>query len=82
MLEGKSGERGEEDGKWWWFNDEKVGEVEGERVGGLAGGGEFFSVFSFFSFLFFSSLPFLFFLFLGERRWREGLELMTDGPLG
>ena len=82
VLEGKSGERGEEDGKWWWFNDEKVGEVEGERVGGLAGGGEFFSVFSFFSFLFFSSLPFLFFLFLGERRWREGLELMTDGLLG
>ncbi|KAK5132224.1 hypothetical protein LTR08_009284 [Meristemomyces frigidus] len=31
---------GVEDGKWWWFNDEKVVEVEGERIEGLAGGGE------------------------------------------
>jgi len=29
-----------EDGKWWWFNDEKVQEVESEKVETLAGGGE------------------------------------------
>ncbi|EMC94404.1 hypothetical protein BAUCODRAFT_35625 [Baudoinia panamericana UAMH 10762] len=29
-----------EDGKWWWFNDEKVSEVEGEKIETLAGGGE------------------------------------------
>ncbi|KAL4898816.1 hypothetical protein BDV59DRAFT_10529 [Aspergillus ambiguus] len=31
---------GEEDGKWWWFNDEKVTEVEAEKIETLAGGGE------------------------------------------
>ena len=33
------GKRGEEDGKWWWFNDEKVSEVEGDRIDLLSGGG-------------------------------------------
>ncbi|EAW08867.1 ubiquitin-specific protease UBP6 [Aspergillus clavatus NRRL 1] len=32
--------KGEDDGKWWWFNDEKVTEVEGEKIETLAGGGE------------------------------------------
>ncbi|KAK5709860.1 deubiquitinating enzyme [Elasticomyces elasticus] len=31
---------GVEDGKWWWFNDEKVQEVEAEKIETLAGGGE------------------------------------------
>ena len=30
----------EEDGKWWWFNDDKVQEVEAEKIETLAGGGE------------------------------------------
>ncbi|KAE8150016.1 hypothetical protein BDV25DRAFT_155163 [Aspergillus avenaceus] len=30
----------EEDGKWWWFNDEKVSEVEAEKIETLSGGGE------------------------------------------
>ncbi|KAF7587477.1 deubiquitinating enzyme [Aspergillus hancockii] len=30
----------EEDGKWWWFNDEKVTEVEAEKIETLSGGGE------------------------------------------
>ena len=29
-----------EDGKWWWFNDDKVSEVEKEKIETLAGGGE------------------------------------------
>lgn len=43
----KSGEKGadgkvkEEDGKWWWFNDDKVSEVEAEKIESLVGGGEF-----------------------------------------
>lgn len=32
----------EEDGKWWWFNDEKVSEVELDRIETLSGGGEIF----------------------------------------
>ncbi|QDS70385.1 hypothetical protein FKW77_009222 [Venturia effusa] len=28
----------EEDGKWWWFNDEKVSEVELDRIETLSGG--------------------------------------------
>jgi ubiquitin carboxyl-terminal hydrolase 14 len=36
----KTGEKGEEDGKWWWFNDEKVSEVTGDKIETLAGGGE------------------------------------------
>jgi ubiquitin carboxyl-terminal hydrolase 14 len=35
-----TGKRGEEDGKWWWFNDEKVSEVDAERIQTLSGGGE------------------------------------------
>lgn len=35
-----TGKRGEEDGKWWWFNDDKVSEVEGDRIETLSGGGE------------------------------------------
>jgi ubiquitin carboxyl-terminal hydrolase 14 len=29
-----------EDGKWWWFNDDKVAEVESEKIETLSGGGE------------------------------------------
>jgi ubiquitin carboxyl-terminal hydrolase 14 len=29
-----------EDGKWWWFNDDKVQETESEKIETLAGGGE------------------------------------------
>lgn len=36
----KTGKRGEEDGRWWWFNDEKVSEVDAEKIETLAGGGE------------------------------------------
>ncbi|KAF1989140.1 ubiquitin carboxyl-terminal hydrolase 14 [Aulographum hederae CBS 113979] len=31
---------GEEDGKWWWFNDDKVSEVESDRIDTLSGGGK------------------------------------------
>ena len=37
---GENGKRKAEDGKWWWFNDDKVSEVEAEKIEGLAGGGE------------------------------------------
>lgn len=36
----KTGKKGEEDGNWWWFNDDKVSEVPGDKIGTLAGGGE------------------------------------------
>ncbi|KAI9809102.1 MAG: hypothetical protein M1825_002391 [Sarcosagium campestre] len=36
----KTGKTGEEDGKWWWFNDEKVSEVDADKIDALAGGGE------------------------------------------
>ncbi|KAI9887455.1 MAG: deubiquitinating enzyme [Watsoniomyces obsoletus] len=36
--DGKDG--GEADGKWWWFNDDKVSEVDAEKIEGLSGGGE------------------------------------------
>ncbi|POS86272.1 hypothetical protein EPUL_005246, partial [Erysiphe pulchra] len=39
-LDPKTGQCGAEDGKWWWFNDEKVSEVEAEKIKTLAGGGE------------------------------------------
>jgi ubiquitin carboxyl-terminal hydrolase 14 len=29
-----------EDGKWWWFNDDKVSEYEGDRIDTLSGGGK------------------------------------------
>jgi ubiquitin carboxyl-terminal hydrolase 14 len=35
-----TGKAGEEDGKWWWFNDDKVTEFEADRIETLAGGGE------------------------------------------
>jgi ubiquitin carboxyl-terminal hydrolase 14 len=35
-----TGKRKEEDGKWWWFNDDKVSEVDAERIQTLSGGGE------------------------------------------
>ena len=34
------GKRIEEDGKWWWFNDDKVSEVDYDRIESLSGGGE------------------------------------------
>lgn len=36
----KTGKKGEEDGNWWWFNDDKVSEVTLDKVEALAGGGE------------------------------------------
>jgi ubiquitin carboxyl-terminal hydrolase 14 len=35
-----TGKVGEEDGKWWWFNDDKVTEVTADKIDALAGGGE------------------------------------------
>ena len=34
-----TGKQKEEDGKWWWFNDDKVSEVDAERIETLSGGG-------------------------------------------
>ncbi|TQS32648.1 hypothetical protein Golomagni_07034, partial [Golovinomyces magnicellulatus] len=42
-VDPKTGKRGEEDGKWWWFNDEKVTEVTSDKIDALAGGGEYHS---------------------------------------
>ena len=39
------GKRGEEDGKWWWFNDDKVSEVESDKIDALSGGGKSWSKF-------------------------------------
>ncbi|KAI9904382.1 hypothetical protein N3K66_000911 [Trichothecium roseum] len=39
-VDPKTGKKGEEDGKWWWFNDEKVTEVTSDKIETLAGGGE------------------------------------------
>lgn len=39
-LDPKTGIRGEEDGKWWWFNDDRVSEVDVEKIPTLSGGGE------------------------------------------
>lgn len=39
-IDPKTGKKGEEDGKWWWFNDDKVSEVPAEKIDTLAGGGE------------------------------------------
>lgn len=36
----QTGKLGEEDGNWWWFNDDKVSEVPGDKIETLAGGGE------------------------------------------
>jgi ubiquitin carboxyl-terminal hydrolase 14 len=40
----KTGKRKAEDGKWWWFNDDKVSEVDAERIQTLSGGGEYRTV--------------------------------------
>ncbi|KAG6002396.1 hypothetical protein E4U21_003127 [Claviceps maximensis] len=39
-MDYRTGKRVEEDGNWWWFNDDKVTEVGVEKVEALAGGGE------------------------------------------
>lgn len=39
-LDPKTGKRSPEDGKWWWFNDEKVSEVDSDKIDTLVGGGE------------------------------------------
>ena len=39
-IDHETGKRKEEDGKWWWFNDEKVSEVEAEKIESLSGGGQ------------------------------------------
>ncbi|KAL1876417.1 hypothetical protein VTK73DRAFT_9356 [Phialemonium thermophilum] len=39
-VDPKTGKKGEEDGKWWWFNDDKVSEVSADKIDTLAGGGE------------------------------------------
>jgi len=36
----KTGKVGEEDGKWWWFNDAQVTEVGEDRIETLSGGGK------------------------------------------
>ncbi|KAL3422738.1 ubiquitin carboxyl-terminal hydrolase [Phlyctema vagabunda] len=40
LLDPQTGKRGEEDGNWWWFNDDKVSEVEADKIATLSGGGE------------------------------------------
>ena len=40
-MDHETGQRKEEDGKWWWFNDEKVSEVEADKIESLSGGGKF-----------------------------------------
>ncbi|KAK3311491.1 uncharacterized protein B0T15DRAFT_490099 [Chaetomium strumarium] len=35
-----TGKVGEEDGLWWWFNDDRVTEVTADKIDALAGGGE------------------------------------------
>ncbi len=42
QVDPKTGKRKEEDGKWWWFNDDKVTEVEADRIETLSGGGKSF----------------------------------------
>ncbi|MCJ1326937.1 deubiquitinating enzyme [Thelotrema lepadinum] len=39
-LDPRTGKRKEEDGKWWWFNDDKVSEVDADIIETLSGGGE------------------------------------------
>ena len=38
-IDPQTGKRKEEDGKWWWFNDDKVSEVGSEKIETLSGGG-------------------------------------------
>ncbi|PKS12095.1 hypothetical protein jhhlp_001392 [Lomentospora prolificans] len=39
-IDPKTGKKGEEDGNWWWFNDDKISEVASDKIETLAGGGE------------------------------------------
>lgn len=39
-IDPKTGKAGEEDGNWWWFNDDKVSEVPADKIDTLSGGGE------------------------------------------
>jgi ubiquitin carboxyl-terminal hydrolase 14 len=41
VMDAATGTRKEEDGKWWWFNDDKVAEVEAEKIETLSGGGTY-----------------------------------------
>lgn len=36
----KTGKKAEEDGNWWWFNDDRISEVGGDKIETLSGGGE------------------------------------------
>lgn len=36
----QTGKVGEEDGHWWWFNDDRVSEVTEDKITALSGGGE------------------------------------------
>lgn len=38
-IDPATGKQKEEDGKWWWFNDEKVSEVDADKIETLSGGG-------------------------------------------
>ena len=39
-MDSRTGKRKEEDGKWWWFNDDKVSEVDADKIDTLSGGGK------------------------------------------
>ncbi|KAM0325084.1 hypothetical protein ACHAQA_007623 [Verticillium albo-atrum] len=39
-VDPKTGRKGDEDGNWWWFNDDRVSEVPSTAIDALAGGGE------------------------------------------
>jgi ubiquitin carboxyl-terminal hydrolase 14 len=43
QVDPKTGKHGEEDGNWWWFNDDKVSEVTPDKIDALSGGGEYHS---------------------------------------
>ena len=57
-IDKATGKRKEEDGKWWWFNDEKVSEVEAEKIEGLSGGGELLYIHPCSSYPFLSHAPY------------------------
>ena len=38
-MDPATGQRKEEDGKWWWFNDDKVLEIDADKIETLSGGG-------------------------------------------
>ena len=39
-VDPKTGKKGEDDGNWWWFNDDRVTEVTPDKIETLSGGGE------------------------------------------